>query len=362
MPAAERLAVHQVVPTFAPRDAIGNHARIAQRLLRSMGFDSQIYAASAPRHLLHIRDLRSLPLGRDVWTIYQCSTGAPIADVLAERDGPVIVDYHNITPARMFEHWESRVARELDEGRRQVARLGRNAVLGLADSAFNQAELDQFGYRATAVAPVLVDLDAFARRVDRRTLERLEAAKRGAEWLFVGRISPNKCQHDVLHTFALYKRSYDPGATLSLVGGPSSARYLRSLRETITALGLDDAVRLTGSISDAALTAHYRAADVFVCLSEHEGFCVPLLEAMHHRVPIVAFAAAAVPETLGDAGLCLPRKAPAAVAHAVSTVLENPGLRAQLAHASEARLRDFDLARTSAIFTAAIAETVGMAA
>ncbi|HMK11070.1 MAG TPA: glycosyltransferase family 4 protein [Acidimicrobiales bacterium] len=355
--------MHQVVPTFASRDAIGNHTRIAQRLLRAMGFTSHIYSASAPRRLrFQIRDVRSLPSGPDAWTIYQCSTGAPIADVLAERDSPVIVDYHNITPARLFEAWEPRIARELDEGRRQLARLGRTAALGLADSAYNQAELDQFGYRATAVAPVLVDLDAFARDVDRRTLDALLRGKKGSEWLFVGRIAPNKCQHDVLHAFAYYRRAYDPNATLSLVGGPASVRYQRALLETVAALGLGDAVRLTGSISDAALTAHYRAADVLVCLSEHEGFCVPLLEAMHHRLPIVAFAAAAVPEILADAGLCLPKKSPAAVAEAVAVVLSDDTLRAQLARSAEARLGDFDLVHTSAIFTAAIADAVGVVA
>ena len=363
MPRAERPAVHQVVPTFASRDAIGNHTRIAQRLLRVMGFTSHIYAASVPRRLrFHIRDVRALPSGPDAWTIYQCSTGAPIADVLAERDSPVIVDYHNITPARLFDAWEPRIARELDEGRRQVARLGRTAALGLADSAYNEAELDQLGYRSTAVAPVLVDLEAFDRDLDRRTLDGLLRGKKGAEWLFVGRIAPNKCQHDVLKAFAFYRRAYDPNATLSLVGGPASVRYQRALLESVAALGLGGAVRLTGSISDAALTAHYRAADVLVCLSVHEGFCVPLLEAMHHRVPIVAFAAAAVPETLADAGLCLPNKAPAAVAEAVAVVLRDDALRAQLARAAAARLRDFDLVRTSAIFTAAIAETVGVAA
>jgi L-malate glycosyltransferase len=357
------LAMHQVVPTFARRDAIGNHALVAQRLLRSMGFDSHIYTASVPRRLRHlVRDVRSLPGGADAGVLYQCSTGAPVADALADREGPLLVDYHNITPARLFEAWEPRIARELDEGRAQVTRLGERAVLGIGDSAFNRAELDRMGYRTTAVAPVLVDVKAFDRKVDRRALAALTAEKRGSEWLFVGRVAPNKAQHDVLRAFALSRRCYDPHATLSLVGGSSSLRYSRALSETVDALGLRDAVRMPGSVSDAVLAAHYRAADVFVCLSDHEGFCVPLLEAMHHRLPIVAFASSAVPETLGAAGLCLPDKAPAAVAEAVSVVLTDSVLRGQLARAAEARLRDFDLVRTSAIFTQAIASVVGVAA
>jgi glycosyltransferase involved in cell wall biosynthesis len=360
---AEPLAVHQVVPTFAARDAIGNHSLIAQRLLRSMGLESEIYTASAARRLRHaVRDVETLRRDGGTWVIYQCSTGAPVADVLAEREAPLIVDYHNITPPRLFEAWEPRIARELDEGRRQLARLGEQAVLGLADSSFNRAELDRLGYRATAVAPVLVDLATFDRKVDRRAYEELIAGKRGAEWLFVGRLAPNKAQHDVLRAFALYRRCYDPDATLSLVGGASSVRYERALLETVESLGLGGAVRMPGSVSDGVLAAHYRAADAFVCLSDHEGFCVPLLEAMHHQVPIVAYAAAAVPETLGDAGLCLPDKAPAAVAQAVSVVMDDAVLRAQLARASEARLLDFDLVHTSATFIAAVGSAIGVAA
>ena len=144
--------------------------------------------------------------------------------------------------------------------------------------------------------------------------------------------------------------------------GKADGEGLAALGETVASLGLADAVRMPGSVPDGVLAAHYRAADVFVCLSDHEGFCVPLLEAMHHRLPIVAFASSAVPETLGDAGLCLPDKAPAAVAHAVSLVLGDSHLRAQLARAAEARLRDFDLVRTSATFTEAIVDAVGVAA
>jgi glycosyltransferase involved in cell wall biosynthesis len=134
------------------------------------------------------------------------------------------------------------------------------------------------------------------------------------------------------------------------------------LRASIAALGLGDSVRMVGSVSAAVLAAHYRTADVFVCLSDHEGFCVPLLEAMHHRLPIVAFAATAVPETLGNGGLCLPDKEPAAVAHAVSRVLTEDALRTHLVRAGEERVSDFDLTRTGAIFTSAITSAIGVAA
>ena len=141
--------------------------------------------------------------------------------------------------------------------------------------------------------------------------------------MFVGRVAPNKAQHDVVKAFAWYRRVFDAEASLTLVGGVSAGSYWSALERFVDGLGLSGVVRLAGSVSDVELEGLYRSADVFVCLSEHEGFCVPLLEAMAHGVPVVAFGAAAVPETLGDAGL-----------------------RAGLVGAGRRRLEHFSLART----------------
>jgi glycosyltransferase involved in cell wall biosynthesis len=168
----------------------------------------------------------------------------------------------------------------------------------------------------------------------------------GARWLFVGRVAPNKAQHDVVKAFAWYRRVFDAGASLTLVGGVSAGSYWSALERFVDGLGLSGVVRLAGSVSDAELEGLYRSADVFVCLSEHEGFCVPLLEAMAHGVPVVAFGAAAVPETLGDAGLVLASKRPGLVAEAVGRVMRDEGLRARLVGAGRRRLEHFSLART----------------
>ena len=164
--------------------------------------------------------------------------------------------------------------------------------------------------------------------------------------MFVGRVAPNKAQHDVVKAFAWYRRVFDAGASLTLVGGVSAGSYWVALQRFVTELGLSDAVRLAGSVPDAELEGLYRSADVFVCLSEHEGFCVPLLEAMAHGVPIVAFDAAAVPETLGDAGLLLGSKRPGFVAEAVARVVGDDRLRRALVDAGRVRLELFDLERS----------------
>ena len=174
-------------------------------------------------------------------------------------------------------------------------------------------------------------------------------------WLFVGRLAPNKCQHDLIKALAAYRRLYDPQARLHLVGGSSSNAYRTALEAFVDHLDLGEAVFLHGGVSPGALVAHYRAADVFVCLSEHEGFCVPLLEAVHHRLPVVALAEAAVPETVEGAGVLLPAKEPARVAAAVHRVLGDPDLRAALVVAGTARLADFALERTRPVLLDAIA-------
>jgi glycosyltransferase involved in cell wall biosynthesis len=329
-----------------------------------MGLDSEIYVAETAkggRDALSLgRFERGAPNGETA-LLYHLSTGSAVADVLLRRPEPKIVNYHNITPARFFEGWEPPVAAELSMGRRQLEALGVRTELGIAVSAYNERELRGAGYPTTAVAPVLVDVEAFDREVDEGVLARLGDAKAegGADLLFVGRLAPNKAQHDLIKAFALYRRLYDPRARLHLVGGSSSESYRAALVSFAAGLGLADAVKFAGSVSAGELAAHYRAADVFVCVSEHEGFCVPLLEAMHHRLPIVAYGAAAVPETLADAGVLLAHKDPATVAAAIHRVLTDDDLVAALGARAAARLGHFSLEHTRRRFAEVLEPLLG---
>jgi len=344
-------AVHQFLPTFAEHDAIGMHVRRLQRLLRAAGYESEIYGDDIHDEVRHrarpFADFRP-PAGDRPWLLYHSSTGSPMAAALCELGLPLVVDYHNITLPRYFERWEPLAAHSMRAGREQLRLLAPAATFGIADSSFNQADLVDAGFARTAVAPILVDFADYDVAPDARTLGRLRrAGGPGApHWLFVGRVAPNKCQHDVVAAFAAYRRLYAPGARLSLVGGRTSQRYWWALEELVAELGLEGAVRLTDSLPFPELLAHYAAADVFVCLSEHEGFCVPVLEAMRFDVPVVALAAAAVPETAGDAAVLLPGKDPVLVAAAVDRVLGDGALRRGLVEAGRARVGHFSLAVT----------------
>jgi glycosyltransferase involved in cell wall biosynthesis len=350
--------VHQFLPTLDPGDAVGNHTLEAQRLLRGLGLESEVYTQTVHHSMVgRAQSFQKFTGGPDTAVVYHLAVGSVLADLLLSRPEPLVVDYHNITPARFFDEWDPPILHAVEWGRNQLSALAPRCRLGLADSEFNRLELAAAGYRPTNVTPILIDLEAFDREVDATAFSRGQDAKAdgGSDWLFVGRVTPNKCQHDVVKAFAAYRRLHDPHARLHIVGGVASEPYAAALRAFVRSLDLSDCVELTGPVSAGILAAYYRNADVYVCLSEHEGFCVPLLESMHHHVPVVAFAAAAVPETLDGAGLCLPEKSPGLVAQAVHRVITDDALRAQLLAAGTSRLADFTLERSRARFLEAMA-------
>ena len=355
-------AVHQFIPSFVGRDAIGAHSLHVRSVLQEMGLRSEVYVSDASPELGALsRPYDSYQARPGDWIIYQASTGHRMAEWLLQRHEPLVVNYHNVTPPAVLERWEPGLADEVAEGRRQIGKLSVVARHGIAVSRYNESELDAFGYRSTSVVPLLVDLDSVGAAPDRVTADWLASNKDrgGIDLLFVGRIVPNKAQHDLIKALAAYRRCYDGRARLHLVGGASSPSYLRALRRYVGALDLWDAVDLAGSVSDAERAAYYAAADVFVCLSDHEGFCVPLLEAMHGGIPVVTYGSSAIPETVGEAGVVLPSKEPALVAAAVHRVVGDPALRDRMVAAGRARAAEFSLARTKGQFASAMAAVLG---
>lgn len=403
-----RPVVHQFTPVLAGRDAVGAHTLALQRLLsEELECDAAIFAARIhPELRRHGHDFRDHPNHPEAdLHIYQAATGSSVADYLATRSETLVIDYHNLTPSSFFDSWSPALAAELEHGRRQLARLAPRVALGLADSAFNASDLSRLGVAEVVVTPVLFDvsdgievsdgigvsdgiaepdggeasgvesdlgpalgarpLGAGSRRAgSRRAGSRTRPRKRlldapGPVWLFVGRLAPNKAQHDLLAAFAVFRRLQGTGARLVLVGSAVSADYEAALRSLVSDLGLDDAVRFTGSVSGEELAGWYATADVFVCLSDHEGFGVPLMEAMQHDLPVVAFAAGAVPETLADAGLLLVDKSPLSVAAAVQRVLSDRALRERLVARGRQRRADFDPSVTSKLYLEALAPLLG---
>jgi glycosyltransferase involved in cell wall biosynthesis len=346
--------IDQYVPGFARHDAIGNHTLQIRALLRGVGIDSDIYGEWIdPRVASEARPYpESAPQPGDV-LLYHASTHSGMVawfEPLVAAGVTLLSDYHNITPSSYFTRWEPAAAQSMDLARAELDQLAPLVPLALADSEFNESELKVAGYDRTVTAHLLVDLEDYHRPPDARALARLqrERDRGGTRWLFVGRIAPNKCQHDVIAAFAVYRRLYDPAARLTLVGSATSVRYLRALHAMAHSLGLGDSVSIVDNLAFPELLAHFATADVFVCLSEHEGFCVPVLEAMELGVPVVAFDAAAVPETLAGTGVLVADKDPLAVAAAVGAVLGDPAGRNALVAAAHRRAAELALPVTSA--------------
>ena len=298
------MRVDQVIPSLASRDAIGVSALNLRDGLRRAGIDSDIFYGSFTPDVEHEgRPVTELGrAGRDRWLLYQASIGSPVYDILAARSEPKLVNYHNITPAALLRDWEPNVAYEASLGRTQLGRLAPQSRFAVADSAFNESELLALGYEGTAVVPLLIDMHAKSEEPDPALAAQLaarRAADGGSDLLYVGKISPHKAPHDLVKMLDVLRRTDDPAARLHLVGSPLGTTYEPALRAFIAERGLDDAVLLPGSVTGAELEAYLRAADVFVTASDHEGFCVPLAEAMGHGVPIVAYGVTAVPETVG---------------------------------------------------------------
>ncbi len=218
------------------------------------------------------------------------------------------------------------------------------AALGIGVSSFDAEELRSAGCARTTVIPV-ASVAVPPPSADPSTLERLSDRRDGAgpRWLSVGRLAPNKDHQETIAALFVARATSAPGALLTLVGAPTEPAYAAALRRYADSLGLGDAVTFESGLSDSELSAHYDAADVLVMLSDHEGFAVPVLEAMTHGLPVVAFDAGAVAEVLGDAGVLLRAKGPRHVATEVGLVTADRERREALASAGRDRVAAFGL-------------------
>lgn len=355
-------AIHQLVPNFASGDAIGLHVRNTQAALRRAGYRSDVYYDDVQASVKHLgRPYTQYEPTSGDWLLYHLSTGSAMVDMIVDAPCDIAVYFHNITPAEYFERWAPGAAVNIRQAHAQMRRLASVSKFAMANSRFSEVELQEAGFADTAVVPILIDFADYDTPPHPRRLHRLQAEGRGggARWLFVSRLAPNKCQHDLIGAFAVYRAVHDPAARLAVIGGKTADIYYRSLQVLVDELGLGDSVELTDTLSFPELLAYYRTADVFVCLSEHEGFMVPLLEAMHFGIPIVAYARTAVPETVGEAGVLLDDKDPVVVAEAVHRVMADDELRRGLVERGRGRAAAGRLELTAARMLEVVDQHVG---
>ena len=318
--------VHHVTPTFQQHDALGQHTKELHHLVQSFNCRSFIWSSDKRRSspARNAKRLKVSDSGEDV-IIYQAATGSSVLEKVMKSNAQLIINYHNITPATYFDQWSPDLASELRLGRRQLIELSDRASFAIADSEYNAAELRSLGFSDVVVVPVLFKLGE-----KKEVNERMEPLQNGSQWLFVGRIVPNKAQHDLVAAFAAYQQMYDREAKLILIG-TGLAPYEKAIQELIRELGLQQSVKLLGATTEEEKRQYFLSRDIYVSLSEHAGFGIPLVEAMHYGLPVVAYEAAAVRETLGGKGLLLDSKKPTEVAAVVHEILQDDQILNSLA-------------------------------
>jgi len=320
------IAIHQVLATLGYGDAIGNEVLGIQRVLRSAGYESEIFCQTAePRveHLtLHYSELQDASHPDNI-LIHHFSIGSRASRLAYALPDRMVLIYHNITPPEFFVDVNKELVRLCFRGRRELGLYRTRCDLALGDSAYNRDELDALGFAPTGVLPVVPGFDHLA-RADFRSAGDFED-----DWvnvLFVGRVIPNKKFEDVIRAFHAYKTFFNPRSRLLLVGSHAGFdRYVVMLRDLISRLDARD-VHLVGHVSNEELAAYYHVADVFVSASEHEGFCVPLIESFHMGVPVIAYAATAVPATMDGAGVLYSSKDPMHMAALINAVVDDPAV------------------------------------
>jgi len=331
-----------LIPQMASGDATSNHTRLIQELLEEKGFEVRIVVERKTRADRGTISIEKWKCDARI-SILQHSIGSEVAQWVIRKRSPIVLNYHNITPAGYFRAWQPELAKSVERGRQQLDQLAPLTRRGIADSAFNARELRELGIDDVVVSPVLWQLDG---RLDPGQAEISESiAEDGGTVLFVGRLAPNKCQHDLIAAFAVLSR-FRPESRLVLVGDASPPQYLLSLKSLARRLDVYGRVVFAGKVSDQDLLRWYQLSDVLACASEHEGFGVPLVEAMAKGLPVVAYDAAAVAETVNGAGIVLRDKRPVTMATAVDRVLRDQQLRSTLHDRGIQAARRFDISVT----------------
>ena len=331
MPQSGRPAVHQVLATLGYGDAIGHEVLGIQRALRQAGYRSDIFVETADRRVeLLTRDYRELVDAShiDNLILHHFSIGSKASRTAYALPDRMALIYHNITPPEYFVGVHRTLARQCFRGRRELRAYVDRCDVALGDSEFNRQDLETLGFPRTAVLPVVPDFSHLDFPPNRFVADQFDD-----EWtniLFVGRVIANKKIDDLIRYFHAYKTRFNARSRLLIVGVFSLfERYMAALNHLVEELGVGD-VHFVGHVTDAELVAYYEVADLFLCASEHEGFCVPLMEAFYKEVPVLAFAATAVPATMDGAGVLFAEQDPPYVAALMDGILSNDPLQDEI--------------------------------
>ena len=334
--------VHQLVHTLSYGDAISTEVLALQEALRGFGIESEVYALHEHnRYRGRSRPFSTIGECSEADVILHYSIGSPLNDLYgAWSRGNRVLVYHNITPAKWFRGINNKVAADIEQGVEDLPSLCGKSDRIWADSEFNAKEINSLGFRSE-VLQLPLPAERWSKARNESMFSRVKAS-RGVNILHVGRIAPNKCIEDVIKSFYYLKTFIEPQSALWIAGIDTDTElYSFSLQRLSKSLGLTGSVEFLGGRTDEEIRALYEASSVYVCMSEHEGFCLPLVEAMSFGVPVVGFDAGAVRETIGDSGVVVTQKRHAEIGALVARLAAPGALRSELIERGRARVGRF---------------------
>lgn len=339
------MRVLQILPTISYGDGVSNDCIAIKSIFEKEGYRTAIYAENIDQRLSekNIYSIKKLPkLYKDDIVLYHLSTGTPLNRMILELNGKKIIRYHNITPPEFFEGYSASLNDLCRQGYDEAKEIAQRSRYVLADSEYNRKEMIRMGFKGDSkVAPILIPFDDYKKTASEKVISEYRNFS-GKNIVFVGRLAPNKKQERIIEIFNYYKKYFDSNARLFLVGsGNGLELYEKRLKQYAEFLELKD-VYFTGHINFDEILAYYQLADTFVCMSEHEGFCIPLVEAMYFDKPIVALDTSAVGETLNGSGILLKEYKPIEAAGIIHKVNTDVLLRNIVVENQRERLKDFD--------------------
>jgi glycosyltransferase involved in cell wall biosynthesis len=336
------MKVNQFVSNFCFGDAISNNVRIIKNKFLEKGVSGEIFTQFPDGHSL--KDSRFYTEYRgnpENVLIMHGSTYSEIFDFIADLPDKKVLIYHNITPPGFFRGYSDFFVEHLSKGLSQIQDMSKIFDLALGVSGFNAENLRTLGYKNVQRIPLFIDFSKYANSSDDFSYSSI-LSKFGKNILFVGRMAPNKKQEDVIKAFYLYKKYFDENAHLIFVGGADGMEnYLSLILALISELGLNDCVKITGKISDAELNFLYKNSDLFLSMSEHEGFFVPAIEAFYFDLPLLFFNAGAILETASGGGFSFDEKDFAQVAEIMNRVISDVKFREDLLSKQKSSLENF---------------------
>lgn len=338
-------AIHQFVHTLSYGDAISSEVLALRRSFKECGIDSEIYCINVhPRYKGEAHDYRDFVKQQSIdfngTAILHYSLGSPLNDLyrsLSKATRSLI--YHNLTPPHWFEGVNPRIVADIERGQEELPKLCSETHLLIADSKYNASELQALGFNATVlelmIDPARWDVPA------NPGITSLLKSEGGVNILHIGRFAPNKKIEDIVKIFYFFHHHVNRNSRLWLAGiDIDTELYSFAIKRLVEELRLSHAVTFAGCLDDTEIRALYENSDAYLCMSEHEGFCLPAIEAMHFGLPVIAYASSALPDTIGQGGILVKEKKHPEIAELINKICNDQTLRETLISKGKERVRE----------------------